>query len=322
MASQNGSASTRGPAVRPGSYLVVTNWRRHLHYSDRRAKWIKAYVSGDDDGRRGLDDDVLTALPLSTRLFLELFLKLAARMDNFVPFDAVRIAGWITMRRQDVARAILELVDEGYLDVVADVKVTGNGDLQLPLGAAAGAGEKPGDGPSRHRPDPRADDDLTPDLTPGRPPTRPPAEGGADFARLAVEEAFGAIPASDALEPTRAGARAAEQDRDLEGVTSNAASTRDAAARALPDDSVENPLLGRIVALACRGDVKSAAIVRAEARGMPEHVLAQALESLVGRRPRPANPGGYVVRAIRSIAEEAGIRRPDRATIDREPDLD
>lgn len=315
------SNGTRGPASQPGSYLVVTNWRRHLHYSDRRAKWIKAYVAGDDDGRRGLDDDVLTGLPVATRLFAELFLKLAARMDNFVPFDARRIAGWVVMRPQDVSRAILELVDEGYLEVVSDVKVAGNGELQLPLTAPPGAGEKPGDrsrpAPNGARPDPVAD----PDLTSTSPPSRPRPGPIADTVRLSLEAASRGNPASDTLELTRAGARAAEQDRDLETSTSKATVLEDAAP-ALPFDSVENPLVGRIIALACRGDAKSASIVRREAQGMPEHVLAQALESLIGRRPRPANPGGYIVGAIRHIAHEAGIARPTPATIDREPDLD
>lgn len=292
----------------PGSYLVVTSWRRHLHYSDRRAKWIKAYVSGDDDGRRGLDDDVLTGLPIATRLFLELFLKLAARMDNFVPFDARRIAGWVVMRPQDVSRAILELVDEGYLEVVSDVKVTGNGELQLPLTAPAGAGEKPVEKreptSSRHRPDPIAD----PDLTSSRPPSRPRPDHVAATIESSLSAAQKANPASETLELTRAGARAAEQEVEVD--LHKQAVQLHAGANGLPQES---HILGRIIALTCRGDTRSAHVIRKEAAGHTEHVLARALESYLNRRPRPANPGGYIVQTIRSIAAEAN---PDQ-----EPDL-
>jgi hypothetical protein len=91
----------------------------------------------------------------------------------------------------------------------------------------------------------------------------------------------------------------------------------------LPDHTPE--VLRRLAALACHGKTdadreRSARVIRYEAEGLPENLIARAAESYLTRRPRPRNPAGYVVNTLRELRAESGI--PDtRPRIDREPDL-
>jgi hypothetical protein len=256
------------PSAAERSYLSVREWARHRHYSNRALPWIKIHVER-------LDDDELTGLPTATRLFADLVLLLAARMDNLIPNDPRRIAGWVAMRPRDVAVAVPQLTACRYLDVTLGTLWRDSGVVQpqLPLRSDAGLHDD---------------------------------------------------PASDPLALARARALAEKQSRAEKDLSTKAEQRLRVDAPALPSDTNLNgkgpEILGRIVRLVCKGDEPSAAIVRGEAAGMPEAVLARALESYMGRRPRPANPAGYIVNAIRSIAAEQGIVR-ERPTIEREPKL-
>lgn len=318
--------TTRLPrATAASSYLIVSGWSRHLHYSDRRVAWIKTYVAGDTDGRRGLDDPTLAALTPTTRLLFELILKLAARHDNLVPNDPRRIAGWLSMRTQDVTRGIDDLVEHGYLEVVNHVTTTPGGDVQLPLDAGApgvSTGRSTGDGEgvdngSQSRPDvdllptwSRPDPDLIPSQS--RPDPSPVTNGSAHANGLTP------VDASAMLALTRAGARATEQEQELDLSTSKATVLR-ADAAALPLDSGMPEALRRLIGLAARGNPHSAAILRHYADGLPESAIGRATESYLGRRPRPSNPGGYVTATLKRLRAEHGL--PEPATIEREPDL-
>lgn len=118
--------------------------------------------------------------------------------------------------------------------------------------------------------------------------------------------------------PTPARAPQAEAEKNLS--LSNGRSATSRASDALPDDSRGDPtILGRLVRLGSGGDERSAAVIRHHAAGLPDYALARALESLLGRRPRPRNPAGYVVATLRSLRAELGL--PEPATIEREPSL-
>lgn len=61
-------------------YLMIRNWGKYQHYSNRNPPWIKLHNSLLDDYEYGcLQDD-------SKILLLSLFL-LASRTDNRIPYD-------------------------------------------------------------------------------------------------------------------------------------------------------------------------------------------------------------------------------------------
>lgn len=277
-------------------YIVVPEHRRArvIHEKARARKrgeilWIRSYI-GDL-----IDDDEIARETVVTR-FLDLALvHLAARYSWILQDDPRRLAGVLGMRTQDVRWSLDRLIEIGRIVRIRSAEKLDDGSVQMTLQAYADAERMP----SR----PRADSEPMPS---GPRPDREPAP-----AELLNDAASGPLAASTRLAQSRA-----EQRRE-EKATSNASASR-GETPALPDDS--STIVGRIIGLACRGDQASAAIIRSEARGLPDHVLARALESLIGRRPRPTNPAGYIVNALRSIAAENGYVR-ERAQINREPEL-
>lgn len=89
-------------------FLRVRNWERFQHYKNRRPPWIKYHVEA-------LDDHELTSLDFRARLVYALLLLVAARTDNNIPSDPEYIGRQITMDPVDVAIAVKELVDAGFL---------------------------------------------------------------------------------------------------------------------------------------------------------------------------------------------------------------
>lgn len=232
-----------------------------------------------------LDDEALAALPLPARYLYHGLKALASRQDGLVPLDPRRIAGRLSMRPRDVTLGLKMLQ---ACDKVELIPTTGNasvliseGNLQLPLTSA-----QPGHFAG---PDPTG-------ATPGQP-----------------------------LSP-RARART-EQDKDLDLGKSKAKgpaeTTRaiDNGDLALPLDEPLPETLARLVRHAANGDARSAALIIREAEGLPEACIARTLESLLYRRPRPRNPGGYVVQTLRRIRREGGYPDLETATVDREPEL-
>lgn len=286
-------------------YLAVPQEQRsRLVHEKARARrrgeihWLRAYI-GDV-----LDDLELNRETITVRFVALAFPMLAARVDWIVPDDPAAIARelGLSRRTQHVAAALDRLVAIGRIERI------GIPGTPLPGGGFQGSLDF-----STTETTPRRSPDDT-ETT----PTRSQDDAETLPADLRSQASSGTTSASQRLARTRG----AEQSReDLERIAEqNALGAR---ASALPDDSLNGQgpvVLGRIIGLACKGDAASAAIVTAEAAGMPEHVLARALESLIGRRPRPANPAGYVVNAIRSIAAENGIVR-ERARVEREPEL-
>lgn len=256
------------------TYLQLRNWRRFQHYRDRRPPWVKLYVEL-------LDDDVMTGLPAPTQLLAIKLLLLAARMDNLIPNDPRRIAGWTLMRRRDVTVGLAQLHRSDYIEVISRAQRLPDGSLQLPIAAAQ------------------------------------PRAGNGDGASTIASTVASSLASAHARPRTR-GEAEAETETDL---SARQTSTENHARDALPftPNGRDPVLLGRLIGLGARGDERSAAIIRHEAAGLPEHALARCAESLLGRRPRPANPAGYVVATLKSIRAELGIA--PTATIDREPDL-
>lgn len=111
--------------------------------------------------------------------------------------------------------------------------------------------------------------------------------------------------------------RQEQEQRREEQVLSNGTVTSYAdAANAIESNDIVN----RIVALVARGQPTSIAVLRYEAAGLPDNLLARALESYRTRHPRPANGAGYVVATLRHLRAESGL--PDtRPRIEREPPL-
>jgi hypothetical protein len=284
-------------------YLAVPQEQRArlIHEKARAARrgevyWLRSYLVDV------LDDLELNREGPLVRFVAFAFPHLAARVGWVIPDDHRAIAGELVMRPQDVRRALDRLVEMGRIE-----RITTGGD-RLPDGGFQSRLDF-----STTEPMPsqgRASSDLE--------PSQARAEAEPQPWQLRSHAPLDDDPASRGLARAREQSRA-ERTKDFKAEQTVTSSV----GPALPLDSQNGKdpvILGRMIGLVCRGDEASAAILRAEAAGMPEHVLARALESYIGRRPRPANPAGYVINAIRSIAAEAGIVR-ERVRIEREPPL-
>lgn len=282
-------------------YLAVPQAQRDrlLHEKARyrqrgEIRWLRSYLSD------ALDDSELARQSDTVRLVAILFPAVAARAGWVVEDNRRWLAGQMSMRVSDASRAINRLVELGRIERVAGGEAFPSGDLQLPLERAI----------SEPYPEPLSSH------TPSDHRAIPLAKSEPSQAVLAQRSEAEADSASQRLARAR-GAEQSREEKDLQAtqsVVSNAAS-------ALPDDSMRGgEIVNRIVAFACRGDTASAGFVRTEAALYPEYVQARALESLLGRRPKPSNPAGYIVNAMRSIAAENGVVR-ERPRIEREPEL-
>lgn len=125
------------------------------------------------------------------------------------------------------------------------------------------------------------------------------------------------------------------QDRDLETeqrsrsreVPTEQSENRDhatpEAATALPINDLLNgthpEAALRLAGLAARGKPADAAMVLRYTEGLPEHAIARTTEALLGRKPKPTKPAGYVVNTLKALRAELGL--PPVATITREPPL-
>lgn len=254
--------------------------------------WLRWYLDE-------LDDFDLQREPPVTRLVARDLPLLIVRGNWYVPDDPRWIAGRLSLRTEDVKRAVHRLTG---LDRIVRVhaQITPNGLLQPSLFSDAVVERPPEPLTSQLRPDPLADPQAV---------TNAFAQPSRVDELLASHERVSESPRQ-------------EQNREELPSNDNNGSGGDDAYVPMPVDT--NPIVQRLAGLVCRGTpaqrARSAAVIRYEAEGLPDSLIARAVESYMTRRPRPGNPGGYVVETLRKIRAESGL--PDqRARIDREPDL-
>lgn len=230
-------------------------------------------------------DDSLPNEALIVRFVDRQFPALAARHGWVIEDDPRRIGALLGLRGDHTRIAIARLIDLGRIIRHAGGERLSTGDLQLPLSAEPAPTKRPASAEDSSSQRLAAKDDS--------PDSAQPSDTDAE-------------PASQRLAQTRAEQRREElEPQGSTNGTSVAPATQE--------------IVHRMIALAARGDTHSAGVIRTETQGLPEHALARALESLLGRRPRPRNPAGYLVQTLRSIRAELGLEPP--ATIHREPPL-
>lgn len=287
-------------------YLVVPEVQRArvIHEKARaiargRLDWVRSYLTDV------LDDDELAQESIAVRYFAITFVHLAARTGWIVLDDARLIAGRLTMKQQDVRRAIDRLVELGRIDRVQHSVKLEDGSVQLAF---------PQDPQARQiGSDVRAASDRQ---SSGSRAASDRRQKSIEAASAVSDLVAGSLEGAASTRLAHARETRAEAEKK-EHVPSNG----NAASYATAANAIEsNEIVNRIIALVARGRPQSIAAIQYEAAGLSDHLLARTLESYRGRHPKPTNGGGYVVATLRALRAEAGI--PDtRPRIDREPDL-
>lgn len=255
-------------------------------------RWVRVYTD---------DLDELAGESVTVRFLDTAIVQLASKRGWTLPYDHRRIAARLELRATDAAKAIRRLLHLSRLELVHvtdDLAASGN--LQIGL-------------------------DLRP--LPQGVETKSVSSHDTVSTHVSVESQHGhdtvttdvSAQVADSLRSVdpQPGHQTRAEAEKKEHVPSNG----NAASYAAAANAVEsNEIVNRIIALVARGRPQSIAAIQYEAAGLPDHLLARALESYRGRHPRPTNGGGYIVATLRSLRAEAGI--PDtRPRIEREPDL-
>lgn len=297
-------------------YLLVPKHRqdRLVHEKARTRAgqplyWLRSYMVDV------LEDQELIGETPFVRFVSILVEHLAASSGWKVLDDPRRLAGRFGVSPKHLKPALARLVEIGRLHRLTEAVVLEGGGLQMRLSPSDYAGlEGPFPQPGDNQPirnESRTD------------PERIPVESGTDPGDSRSHAASVAESASRSL----AQSRAEQKGLELKGKATPREDPADAHVStetetpALPITSTpSNPLLIRLIGLACKGEKASASLIRYEAQGLPDHALARCIEALITRRPRPRNPAGYVVQTLRGIRDELGLARPAVAA-DREPEI-
>lgn len=243
--------------------------------------------------------------------FVSLLIEAYAQPHGWrVKDDARLLAGRLGVSPKHLRPAIDRLVEIGRLHRLTAAVALEDGSLQMRLSTDDYQGLE---GPFPQATDPEPIRNRS-----GTNPERIRLESRTDPPTPRSEAAPRAIDDSAALPQSRA----EQREKDLEAEQSPTRLKPDVVSDetetlALPS---ANPILNRLIARACQGEKTSASIIRYEAEGLPDAAIARTLESLIARRPRPANPAGYVVNTLRSIRTELGAPR-DVVAFDREPEV-
>ncbi len=85
-------------------YLRVRNWPKFQHYKDREPAWIKNYINLDDPSHP------FSKLSYADQGRLQKLWRLAAKLDNRIPYDPVYLGRVMGMKAAAIQRTI-----DGYL---------------------------------------------------------------------------------------------------------------------------------------------------------------------------------------------------------------
>jgi hypothetical protein len=91
--------------------LRIKKWDEYQHYKERRPPWVKFHTSL-------LDNYELMALRASSKFLACGLLLLAARCDNVIPNDSLRIAKQLEMNTQQVTTGIEDLLRIGFVEPI------------------------------------------------------------------------------------------------------------------------------------------------------------------------------------------------------------
>lgn len=278
-------------------FLAVPQKRRERATHDKARslrrgdlKWIRSYV-GD------LDDE-LFGEPATVRFLDDAILRLAAASGWIITADPRTIAGRVGLRAGHVKAAIDRLVELGRYELIPHAdRLPDDGSVQMRL-------------PALDQPPAATVEQLS---SSGQVVVEQRSSSGKAAAAVMAQ-----IDSSLESALENASTRQEQEQRRSKASTSNGTVTSYAAAVAIAGED-EREIVNRLAALAARGDPRSAAVIRYECIGLPDAIVARAIESYRGRSPRPTG-GGYVVNTLRALRTEQGL--PDaRPKIEREPEL-
>lgn len=264
------SPSDIGPDV--ADYLAVPLHRQERAVvekarSARRGelRWIRSYA-----------DDVLDDLfgePIGLRFIDVALLALASKSGWLIPYDTRWLAGKIGVRGREVKPAVERLLTLGRLELVTASDDNRNGQGVQPALFASGypqVQDPPGTTPGSAR-DHSGD---TPEIT------TPQQESGLE------------------RDSWRNGAA---QNRTREEIDLDKPVRQETEEPSGISTETSNPVTARLVAIAkIPAGTPSARFVATETEGLPDAAIVSVIESYLRKRPRPANPAGWIVNALRA----------------------
>lgn len=259
------------------------------------------------------DLDELAGEPLSVRFLDEALVKLASKRGWRIPNDPRRIAGRLELRPSDVSKAISRLLTLQRLDLIDvpdELSTATDVQIGLDLHGSDPSTDPPSDLPS----------DPPSDLPTQRQVTSAVNAESAHSVSAQVQASLESVAPSELTHlPQKRGTEQEQEQEQEKAFTSNGTvASYDARATGVAN-AQDREIVNRLIGLTCRGNHKSADVVRYECVGLPDSAIARTIESYLGRIPRPSG-AGYAVNTLRALRTELGLT-DTRPRVQREPKL-